>query len=181
MEPELWNQYVRLSQEQQLLICYLHGWKRKQEFKPSELGRIGTMNALPTIHRAWAIFLTVSYINHSCRYNAEYHYHLTSNEATIHLVSDISAGDEITITYVKVERPALDRNRDLMERYRFECECEACINNDETDYIRFLINSARLSRPKSESQLKPMLASTLQRIQSFAQAGIISGDELEKT
>lgn len=39
---------------------------------------------------------------------------------------DIPAGEEILTSYVDLSLPRTDRRRELEERYKFRCECEAC-------------------------------------------------------
>ncbi|KAF2140622.1 uncharacterized protein K452DRAFT_299354 [Aplosporella prunicola CBS 121167] len=66
-----------------------------------------------------------SRFNHSCTPNADYTWNPALKKLTVHTVRKISAGDEITLTYVPVLESRAAR-RDALEPYGFECDCDVC-------------------------------------------------------
>ncbi|BGP57780.1 hypothetical protein JCM8202v2_005427 [Rhodotorula sphaerocarpa] len=72
-------------------------------------------------------------INHSCAPNAVVVFPSfpasgsnTSKHMAVVALRDIPAGEEILTSYVDLSLPRTDRRRELEERYKFRCECEAC-------------------------------------------------------
>ena len=72
-----------------------------------------------------------SAFNHSCLPSAEFY-----NEGTslrVRSVRDISAGEEVTISYVPVTETLWDRRQALWRQYKFDCECDRCILEEEDE------------------------------------------------
>lgn len=78
-----------------------------------------------------AVYLKGSAFNHSCLPSAEFY-----NEGTslrVRSVRDISAGEEVTISYVPVTETLWDRRQALWRQYKFDCECDRCILEEEDE------------------------------------------------
>lgn len=68
----------------------------------------------------------VSRFNHSCTPNCEQSWDDDKSEEHIYASADISAGEELCISYVDVRAPRDERLHKLQDTYRFECQCSAC-------------------------------------------------------
>jgi hypothetical protein len=77
----------------------------------------------------WAMEGTVCAVNHSCVPNAALQ-QSPSGEMVLRALAPITAGEEITISYVHVpDHPDVkERRRLLLDKYRFLCMCPACCN-----------------------------------------------------
>jgi SET domain len=76
-----------------------------------------------------ALFPLTSQCNHSCQPNAQ----LSSQEfADAHMdvvaLQDIASGEEVCISYVGRLCNRFQRRKELRGRYLFDCECERCLN-----------------------------------------------------
>ena len=72
------------------------------------------------------IFLKAARVNHSCCPNAFFSWNSNLQCVTIHAMVDISAGDEITVSYIFPFFSLEIRQAVFRERYAFECDCPAC-------------------------------------------------------
>jgi hypothetical protein len=133
--------FKKLSVSRQNSYLQLRGFagaafKRSAE---KEIGR--TWQAmLPTerkILAIWAanafghVFLLGSRFNHSCIPNIHFAYNPDLDKETFHAVRNITAGEELTITYVDgMNRTKGQRQVELDER-GFVCDCPACENTEE--------------------------------------------------
>jgi hypothetical protein len=73
---------------------------------------------------------TIHCSNHSCAPNAEYCFPANSAELHLTAVSDIAAGDEVTISYLDpcaMRQCRNYRHEELAESYLFSCDCPKCI------------------------------------------------------
>jgi SET domain len=85
------------------------------------------------------IFHTSHYMNHSCDPNARQSFRLGNNNAgqlpqlCIHARRDISAGEEITISYINHDHQEPSsrtrRRQELLRSYHFHCTCPICGND----------------------------------------------------
>lgn len=89
------------------------------------------------------IFEKESRINHSCAPNAQYDWWIKARVHEIMSVKDISAGEEITVSYLGYDRPDYAvRQARLKESYGFYCNCWACGEKlDGKDLPRDLMGS----------------------------------------
>jgi hypothetical protein len=76
-------------------------------------------------HHTTAIYPIMSRINHSCRQNAHHYWNETKQMEIVHAIKDISAGEEILISYIDPYKYAT-RDESLKITYGFECKCEVC-------------------------------------------------------
>lgn len=124
-EQQLWEGYVNLSDEEKISVHSLHGYDESRAFDSSSLKRISELNGFTKPPTGAAVFLQASRFNHDCDYNAAYRYHRTLKAATIHTITDIPKGDEITVSYIDTRKPSRERQLELRQ-YGFTCECNAC-------------------------------------------------------
>jgi len=66
-----------------------------------------------------------SLFNHSCRPNATLYYH--EGRQIVRAMRDIARDEEVTITYTDVMNARSTRQKLLQEKYKFECQCERCL------------------------------------------------------
>ena len=75
-------------------------------------------------------------INHSCQPNASLYFSCAPPERPrVHarLLRNIAAGEEITITYIDLFAPRRTRRAELRRRYKFECCCNRCAPEFESE------------------------------------------------
>ena len=73
-----------------------------------------------------SVFLLGSRINHSCIPNIHFAYNPVLEKETFHAIHDITAGEELTIMYIRgVNRTRSQRQTEL-EKWGFLCTCLAC-------------------------------------------------------
>lgn len=87
-----------------------------------------------------AIFPHAARFNHNCNPNACFTWNSAIGKETIHAMSDISAGDEITLSYCNMIHDKKLRYWEL-KHYGFVCDCRACAE-DEDDESTFAYQSA---------------------------------------
>ncbi|KAF9068401.1 hypothetical protein BDP27DRAFT_1421935 [Rhodocollybia butyracea] len=118
-----------------------------RKLSPRDISRcLLLQNAHPNDGIFWGIYKTnafaqagivfeASRFNHSCSPNAHYTYHEPSKRQRIIVLTDITAGEEIFVSYIRGRNvygsPRSQRRQMLMSRYRFCCMCLAC---DEANY-----------------------------------------------
>ncbi|KAL1726137.1 hypothetical protein EV714DRAFT_255167 [Schizophyllum commune] len=76
----------------------------------------------------------------SCSPNARYTFNKLTFTSRLRAVRDIKAGEEITITYSRLDVPSVERQKDLAP-YGFVCTCDACKGAAESDARRAKIPS----------------------------------------
>ncbi|KAL9234357.1 hypothetical protein vseg_009237 [Gypsophila vaccaria] len=82
--------------------------------------------------RAYAIYPNVSFFNHSCMPNACRFEYLDSGDIgsntdiIIRMIHDVSQGEEICLSYVRVNRDYIDRKKRLWDYFGFACLCDRC-------------------------------------------------------
>lgn len=70
----------------------------------------------------------------------------------------IKKGERITIAYDNVLKPRAERQKFLMKRYKFKCNCLACVD-DESEQLRENLISASQDNPcRDESTLRSWLS-----------------------
>lgn len=74
------------------------------------------------------MFPALSLINHSC-YPTARHYSC-GRELILRAIRPIATGEELTISYVpEFHKQEKDERCNVLKRYQFTCDCEACTNN----------------------------------------------------
>lgn len=86
--------------------------------------------------KAYALFDTISYFNHSCSANVKH----SRNGIAITGVANrpIKAGEELCITYVDLGLSTIERRQILYSSFHFVCMCEKCKEtlSDRNDFLR---------------------------------------------
>ena len=72
------------------------------------------------------IFMQGTRINHSCLPNVSHQWNKQLKAKTFHALRDIEAGEELTIAYLLPFQARVGRQRYLLEKHGFVCECLAC-------------------------------------------------------
>ncbi|KAL4910422.1 hypothetical protein BDW74DRAFT_173878 [Aspergillus multicolor] len=70
-------------------------------------------------------------INHSCDYNAVVGF--DGPELYIRALRPIAKGEQIFICYIDTTYPAIIRQKELRERFYFECRCDKCLREQTLD------------------------------------------------
>jgi len=79
------------------------------------------------------LFLTVSRMNHSCRPNANHIWRPDLQKTVIFAARDIGVGDDICTSYGPSECLGTSGRRDyLRDRFAFECQCEMCMEGNDS-------------------------------------------------
>ncbi|OCH89528.1 SET domain-containing protein, partial [Obba rivulosa] len=73
-----------------------------------------------------AVFKEISRVNHSCRPNAVYSWHLTSFTGQLRALRPIKSGEQVFVTYLGFDQPRANRQQEVLEKYKFKCRCGAC-------------------------------------------------------
>lgn len=82
-------------------------------------------------HFAEGLYPVHGLMNHSCQPNG-----MISNSGFVlqtRALKDVLKGDEITMSFVKINWPSTRRQRALMLRRGRLCTCESCIANGQVD------------------------------------------------
>jgi hypothetical protein len=87
-----------------------------------------------------AVFPHAARFNHSCNPNACFSWNASIGKETIHVMSPIPAGEEITLSYCDMIHDKSLRAYEL-KHYGFTCGCPAC-SDDEEDETTFGYQSA---------------------------------------
>lgn len=111
----------KLPQKQQDLFNELAGL----ESEPAIVGRF-KVNSFHLKHE-YAIFPTISRINHSCAPNAFYAWNeqLNSPRLTVYAIAAIEKDKEITVSYIDPSSNLEVRQKNLA-LYGFVCDCSVC-------------------------------------------------------
>ncbi|KAG6132050.1 hypothetical protein E4U12_003370 [Claviceps purpurea] len=78
-----------------------------------------------------SIFLMACRINHDCESNAAHTWNARIHRHTVHAIRDIDAGEEITLSYVRLLAKREARQRRYKTCYGFTCRCRVCSLPDE--------------------------------------------------
>jgi hypothetical protein len=121
-----------------------------------------------------AIFLHAARFNHCCNPNACFSWNSKIGKETIHAMSDIEAGEEITISYCDMIHEKRLRAYEL-KHYGFVCDCRACVDVSDDDVTSFAFQSVgrRMRLGELEKQTRPFRGARLEegaRRQEFVSA-----------
>ncbi|KAI1303556.1 SET and MYND domain-containing protein 4 [Halotydeus destructor] len=111
----------------------VHSLKSTQDFDPLEDAEVG-----------FAFYNVFNSINHSCKPNCVISF-FRGNQIVLRAVQDISAGEEITVSYGPTwkSRAVLERKLYLKSNYGFDCDCSACVSHEQS-------NSQSMKCPKCQ-------------------------------
>lgn len=78
--------------------------------------------------KAYAIYPKSTFFNHSCIPNACRFDYVDRHDTNIvfRMIVDVAEGEEVCISYFRINRDYCTRKRILMEDYGFTCECDRC-------------------------------------------------------
>jgi hypothetical protein len=180
MKSDIQQAFDRLSPSQQELYLRLHSghgqdakkWpsqihpsvvgKERERIQEQHEARVGTAPSLVSIFQincmemesGAAVFAHAARFNHCCNPNACFYWNAGIGKETIHVIDDVAAGQEITISYCDTTHDKRLRAWEL-SHYGFTCDCAAC--GDEDDETTFAYSSAqrrfRLRELESETRL----------------------------
>ncbi|WWD19917.1 hypothetical protein CI109_104389 [Kwoniella shandongensis] len=76
----------------------------------------------------------VALANHFCYPNAVVLFP-QGREMEVIAIQDIAPGEEILTSYIDVSTPFDDRQKELLERYRFKCQCSLCERSKDKKWV----------------------------------------------
>jgi len=107
------------------------------------------------MNKGAAVFPHAARFNHACSPNACFTWNAGIGKETIHMMNDVKAGDEITLSYCDMLHDKALRSWEL-KHYGFSCDCPACTGDDD-DVNTFAHQSAerrfRLQELERETKL----------------------------
>ncbi|KAH9866126.1 hypothetical protein J1614_008690 [Plenodomus biglobosus] len=92
------------------------------------------------MNRGAAVFAHAARFNHACNPNACFTWNAGIGKETIHIMNDVKAGEEITLSYCDMLHDKKLRSWEL-KHYGFVCQCPACAGNED-DESSFAYQSA---------------------------------------
>ncbi|XP_014552346.1 hypothetical protein COCVIDRAFT_110478 [Bipolaris victoriae FI3] len=166
LKSDIEDAAARLTPEQKKLYFSLHSghgqdprqWpskihdsvepRERQRIEEQHAARIGKeatwMSIFQTncmeMDKGAAVFPHAARFNHSCNPNACFSWNPSINKETIHVMNDVAAGEEITISYCDMTHDKPSRSYEL-KHYGFVCDCPACAG-DEDEETSFAHQSA---------------------------------------
>ncbi|KAJ3035790.1 hypothetical protein HDV00_003417 [Rhizophlyctis rosea] len=78
-------------------------------------------------------FSTLALMNHSCDPNCAIIFQ--GRTATLRSIKDIKEGEEIVQSYLELSEATYLRRKELKKRYFFDCNCEACSQEETTIFV----------------------------------------------
>lgn len=139
------------------------GGKERTRIEQQHAARIGKEASLISIfqtncmevQKGAAVFPHAARFNHACNPNACFAWNAGIGKETIHIMNDVKAGDEITVSYCSMLHEKTLRSWAL-KHYGFSCDCPAC-TGDDGDINTFAYQSAqrrfRLQELEEETRL----------------------------
>ncbi|KAK7688229.1 hypothetical protein QCA50_008599 [Cerrena zonata] len=104
-----------------------------------------------------AVCKDISRVNHSCSPNAEWRFDVETFTVALRAIAPIKNSEQVFVSYTDSLRPRAERQKHLLERYKFECTCPSCASgshkSDEARMTLRLINEG----DKCEDHDDPML------------------------
>ncbi|KAH9867086.1 hypothetical protein IAQ61_007678 [Plenodomus lingam] len=82
--------------------------------------------------RGAAVFPHAARFNHSCNPNACFTWNAGIGKETIHIMNDVKAGEEITLSYCDMLHDKKLRSWEL-KHYGFRCDCRACAEDEDVE------------------------------------------------
>ncbi|XP_043916583.1 histone-lysine N-methyltransferase SMYD3 [Protopterus annectens] len=88
------------------------------------------------------LYPSMALLNHSCDPNCVIVFN--GSQLLLHSVCEIQAGEELTIAYIDLIAPSFDRNKELLKRYCFICDCHRCQTQDkDTEMLMGVVEICR--------------------------------------
>lgn len=83
------------------------------------------------------LFPIMGLINHSCAPNCGWS-NAGDGAVALHALRDLKEGEEITLSYIDIDKERSERRRELQETKHFDCACERCSEPLAESVDRFL-------------------------------------------
>lgn len=112
---ETWENCYKLFQE---VFPHLDQFNNLQSF----MSQIGKFNIN---QRSQQLYFITSLLNHSCEPNVHFEIN-DKNDCKMFARADISIGDELSITYINPLHNVEIRQKELKQKYGFDCRCRRC-------------------------------------------------------
>ena len=97
---------------------------------PSEASGIFYTNSFDMLEAhhglSCAMYCGIARLNHSCEPNTRQQYDADTMHMRLFATRRIAAGDQLFDSYVDIEEPVAVRRKNLVEIFRFHCDCPAC-------------------------------------------------------
>lgn len=124
MDKDLGSIVKALPRDDQRAFLSLHNNFPGQ---PSPFSNIVRSNGYPLgpSSEIGGIFLETARMNHSCLPNAQHAWNAKLARMLVHVVREIQAGQEITLSYI-LGGPSSVRQPELKTYFGFDCACELC-------------------------------------------------------
>lgn len=82
------------------------------------------------------VYERICRVNHSCQPNCAHAFDAAASVGELRAVNEISAGEELYLTYIALSASLAERRRLLQEKYGFLCSCESCRKRDVLSDLR---------------------------------------------
>ncbi|RFU27434.1 hypothetical protein B7463_g8900, partial [Scytalidium lignicola] len=138
MVNDLEFSFENLSVEEQEQYLDLHEHRFPSEQDQSKLLTIFRSNAYNTGNNRVGLFPRIARINHSCKPNCGNYWSEQMGHRVIFAAVDIEEGEELTVSYIPLLKPASER-KSRLGQYGFTCDCIAC-QSRESDHTRIKIS-----------------------------------------
>lgn len=169
-EASIRRQVDALTKEQRQAFLSMHNIYPSPNASKRYTGIVRT-NALPIEIDGigGGIFLEACRINHSCKNNAQKNWNTNIKRHTVHAITDIATGEEITITYLGVLGGREARQRNLQAKLGFTCTCGLCsLSAEESKAVDIRLDEIlRLDRRIGQQGLDGILSSPLEMIRDI--------------
>ena len=73
-----------------------------------------------------AMYCSLARLNHSCAPNTRQEYDKETLYMRLFATRDIQPGDQLFDSYIDIEEPVATRRKELLDIYRFHCDCRKC-------------------------------------------------------
>lgn len=122
------EQFDALALDRREMIMSLCDANVEQPDAPKTLAGIVTTNSIGSPGDSFdgMVCETISRFNHSCVPNCEQTWDEDTSEERLYASTGIRAGEELCISYVNPFASFAERAEELLDQYRFRCNCPAC-------------------------------------------------------
>ncbi|KAK6441155.1 hypothetical protein LTR95_002626 [Oleoguttula sp. CCFEE 5521] len=101
-------------------------WPRAPSYLNARSIFLSNNFALSTSPSMRAIFPNISRLNHACVPNTEANWNANLDHFTVHTLSPVREGEELTLSYLESHGAVTADRREALRGFMFECSCAAC-------------------------------------------------------
>nr|OQO21386.1 hypothetical protein B0A51_11276 [Rachicladosporium sp. CCFEE 5018] len=101
-------------------------WPRAASYLTARSTFLSNNFALSTSPSMRAIFPNISRLNHACVPNAEANWNANLDHFTVHTLSHVPEGEELTLSYLESHGAVAADRQEALSGFMFECGCAAC-------------------------------------------------------